>query len=384
MLYYIWFIFSVLLTLAYAFLVYRTHYFWSLAPSFRLPKNYQPTTSISVVIAARNEAHNIVHCLNALANQHFPSHLLEIIVVDDFSEDETADLVRSFSEKHLPNVRLLQMAHTPLPKEASSKKKAISLALAHAKGRLIVCTDADCLPPTGWLLLIEAFHVTKKAVFIAAPVFFKAERGFFERFQNLDMIGMMGATAAGIYGKFSYLCNGANMAYTREAFDAVGGYAHNDDKASGDDMFLLHKVAAQWQDHVHFLKSEEAAVLTHAQPTLAKFVNQRLRWGTKNASYQTARETIVLAAIFFFSWSVIIQCVLGVFNSIFFYIFIFQILIKIIFDYRILSSTTKFFQRRELMRDFLPAVFVHVVYIALVGLLANLVKTYEWKGRSLR
>ncbi|MDQ3276757.1 MAG: glycosyltransferase, partial [Bacteroidota bacterium] len=59
-------------------------------------KIYQPSASpsvaVSVIVAARNEAETLPHLLHDLQEQEYPADLLEVIVVDDFSTDTTADL----------------------------------------------------------------------------------------------------------------------------------------------------------------------------------------------------------------------------------------------------------------------------------------------------
>ena len=67
-----------------------------------------PKSKFSVIIPARNEADNIESCITGILAQNYPSHLFEIIVVDDFSEDETAQIVLKIATQH-NNVRLLQL-----------------------------------------------------------------------------------------------------------------------------------------------------------------------------------------------------------------------------------------------------------------------------------
>src|SRR4051812_19154096 len=57
---------------------------------------YNPSTSVSVIIPARNEQQNILNCIEDLAGQDYPSAMYEIIVVDDHSTDDTAELVDEF------------------------------------------------------------------------------------------------------------------------------------------------------------------------------------------------------------------------------------------------------------------------------------------------
>ena len=66
------------------------------------------------------------------------------------------------------------------------------------------------------------------------------------------------------------------------------------------------------------------------------------------------------------------------------YLFLFQLLVKGVMDYLFLNQVSHFFDRSDLMRSFIPAFFMHIAYIIGIGLMANLVKQYEWKGRNVR
>ena len=47
------------------------------------------------------------------------------------------------------------------------------------------------------------------------------------------------------------MCNGANLAYTKNAFNAVGGFKDIDDIASGDDMLLMYKIDQKYLGALH-------------------------------------------------------------------------------------------------------------------------------------
>ena len=76
---------------------------------------------LAVIIPARDEALNIVRCIQSVLQQNYPEHLLEIILIDDHSEDETASLVEQL---YTSNVRVIRMAEQDLnSKEQAYKKK---------------------------------------------------------------------------------------------------------------------------------------------------------------------------------------------------------------------------------------------------------------------
>jgi len=53
-------------------------------------------------------------------------------------------------------------------------------------------------------------------------------------------------------------------------------------------------------------------------------------------------------------------------------------------DYQLLSMMTRFFDRNDLLKTFWSSQVLHILYVAGIGLLANLKKEYSWKGRVVR
>ncbi|MCK4694576.1 MAG: glycosyltransferase, partial [Candidatus Cloacimonetes bacterium] len=103
---------------------------------------------VSIVIAARNESENISRLLTSLVNQTYPVNLYEIIVADDDSIDNTAEIVKTFSDKW-NNVKLIQVKGR---KEANSpKKNALTQAIETSKGEVLLSTDADCIVGKYWI-----------------------------------------------------------------------------------------------------------------------------------------------------------------------------------------------------------------------------------------
>ncbi len=93
------------------------------------------------------------------------------------------------------------------------------------------------------------------------------------------------------------MCNGANLAYRRRAFLEVGGFRGNDHLPSGDDEFLLHKLAARHPGGIRFAAGAAATVRTAAQPTLGALLQQRVRWASKWRHYQPGGASRGLALL---------------------------------------------------------------------------------------
>lgn len=132
----------------------------------RLPRVSTPPTgeipAISVLIPARNEAASIRAAVEAAL--HSRDVALEVIVLDDHSEDETAAIVRQMASED-PRVRLALAP--PLPTGWCGKQHACATLAQHAAHPLLVFVDADVrLAPDG-LARMAAFLRTGNAALIS-------------------------------------------------------------------------------------------------------------------------------------------------------------------------------------------------------------------------
>ena len=381
---------------------------WRALPEQKISADWQPTERLTVIIPARNEASNIGACLRSILTGSYPANLLEIIVVDDFSEDDTVDKVQRvqaeiLAEQSPVSLRLLcladveSVAHlggvphldTPAFATFSPKKNAITLAVAQARSEIIVTTDADCIVPPDWLRCIAAAMGEPGRVLLTGPVAIHREQGLLQHFQALDVAGMMGITGAGLHLGWQRMGNGANLAYQKSVFEEVGGYAGNEQVASGDDMFLMQKVAARYPEGVFFLKNPAATVLTEAQPTWAVLWQQRLRWGSKNAALPEWPVRLALLTVFLFCWCILLNAGMLMWRLLeapseavqLAALLLFSLSVKAAFDFLLLREMCRWLGRREWLRWFWPSFFLHIAYVAGVGAASVFFKKYEWKGR---
>ena len=353
------------------------------------------STFISVIIPARNESRNIKACLDSLIAQSYPSHLFEVIVVDDHSEDNTAVIIETYADK---NVRLISLKDHVIDRVNSYKKKAIEVAVAQAKGILIITTDADCTAKKDWLQTIAAVYEERKPAFIAAPVSIECKFRFTEIFQALDFMTLQGITGAVVSKKQMTMCNGANMAYERAAFYEVNGFAGIDTIASGDDMLLMHKIYKRYPERVLFLKSRSVIVQTAAAHTIREFFNQRIRWASKADKYDDKRILPVLVVVYLFNCLMLVLPVVALFNNGTVIVHAFTdhltvmvspfetwvalLALKIIAELLLLFPVAKFFGKRNLLWLFPLMQPFHILYTVIAGWLGKFGK-YSWKGRTV-
>ena len=107
---------------------------------------------LSVLIPARNEAHNIVRALDTVLAQDYPD--FEVIVADDRSDDDTRTIVRTVAESD-PRVGLVTCDQ--LPDGWTGKNHALWCAQKEARGELLLFLDADvALDPGAINVMVNA------------------------------------------------------------------------------------------------------------------------------------------------------------------------------------------------------------------------------------
>jgi len=367
---------TIVFFLVYAALLLFYQRAWDGIKDYVIDTN-QPLTFISVIIPARNEQENIRRLLASLQQQSYPAASFEIIVVDDFSTDDTAAVVTGFG---LTNMHLV----TPQVKtQNSSKKKAIEAGIAQARGELVVTTDADCVLPSNWLLAINSFYQSSNASFIAAPVKFSHNNSLLQVFQALDFITLQGITAASVSSGFHNMCNGANLAYRKKSFENVNGFAGIDQVASGDDMLLMHKIWKQEPGKVLYMKSTEAIVTTPPMPSWKAFYNQRKRWASKTLVYEDYRILAVLAFVYLFNCWFFVLLVSAAWHPVHALYALGFLMLKTLIEWPFVQAVASFYQERSLMKWFPLFQPLHVCYTLVVGLTSQ-IGGYEWKGRRTK
>ena len=258
------------------------------------------------------------------------------------------------------------------------KKKAIEKAVLHAKGNWIVTTDADCIVPPNWLLLFHQYIERHQPVFVAAPVMFIKESGVLNQFQLLDFLALQGITAAAVGAGKHSMSNGANLAFEKSAFIAVGGYQGVDQIASGYDMFLMHKMKMTLSNRIGYLFHPDAIVLTKAMQNWKEFFMQRIRWSSKARFYDDRSIFWVLLLVYLFNFSFLWMLLMGHYGSL-----LIALAFKTFFEVFFLDTVAKFYNLQSQLRYFVLYQPLHIAYTILAGLFGQ-VKTYTWKGRRVK
>ncbi|HYG40784.1 MAG TPA: glycosyltransferase [Cytophagales bacterium] len=333
----------------------------------------------SIIIPVRNEEENIRALLEDISKQEYAQDRYEVIVVDDHSTDGTVEKVKSFIHD-FPNFFLIELdLKSPV---ISYKKKAIESGIHLSKGDVIITTDGDCRVKERWLQSINELIVKTGAVCVCGPVTYIKEDRFFTKLQTIEFAALLGSGAATITQKLPGMCNGANLAYKKEAFDSVEGFKGIDNINSGDDELLMHKLLKRYPDDVLFLKNQEGIVYTKANRDLNELYNQRKRWAGKWSYYKSNEVKVLAIFIFVFNAYIALGGIFVLTGLLNVKIFLFHFLLKALIEATFIILVLKFLKKKIHLFHLLLLQIVYPFYTIFFGIVANF-GGYVWKDRKV-
>lgn len=327
------------------------------------------TSSLTVVVAARNEGGRIMHLIADLKAQRHGA--FRAIIVNDHSTDGTrAEVLSAIGND--TRFRLLDL------EGAEGKKSAIEAAIAQADSDLILCTDADCRMGPDHLHTMLAQFGLEGVRMVLGPVILSPAHNVFGTVQAMEMNAIMGVTGGMVRHGHPVMANGANILFRRDDFVGLGGYQGLKHNPSGDDVFLMLRIHRQYPGSVAFCRDFRAVVATAPKADVGEFFSQRRRWLSKRGSYTDSWVNIT-AMVTFLGNLAGLMC-----------LFIIPINKELAFWGLMLKTVPDLMLVRAVQRDLEPrcgwgllllAELYMLIYVPLVGLLPA--GRYVWKDRQI-
>ena len=330
-----------------------------------------PKTSFSIVVPFRNEKENLPNLLHSISLLNYPKELVEVILVDDDSEDKFRIQNLEFRIQMIKNVR----------KSNSPKKDAIETAIQIAKHDWIITTDADCLVQKDWLTTFDQYIQENEVEMVASGVCYVPKSGFLSAFQNLDFLSLQGATIGSFGINQPFMCNGANFAYSKSFFKELNGFQGNETIASGDDVFLLQKAVSFAPKKVGFLLAKESIVATNPVATWSDLFQQRVRWASKSTGYSSVYGKLLALVVFGGNLAWIVSFLLWLVGLLDQNIFMLFVALKFLIDFILIYKTANFFESK--LQYVLASSLLYPFFSVSVAVY-SLFGKYSWKGRNFR
>lgn len=228
---------------------------------------------VTVMVPAHNEGIVIVKTVLSLLSFDYPHDRYEIIVINDNSSDNSAELLRGV-QKDFGEERL-KVINTDNVTGGKGKSNALNIGLKQAKGSVIAVYDADNTPERSALRLLvaELLQSDRLAAVIGKFRTRNKEATVLTRFINIETLSFQWMAQAGRQRLFK-LCTipGTNYVIRREILEKIGGW---DVKALAEDTEISFRVYQMG----YRIKFQPRAVTWEQEPqTLDVWFHQRTRW----------------------------------------------------------------------------------------------------------
>jgi len=222
MLYYHYIIIAILAVILVNFLV--NMFLFKNIRNYLLPESIVKNPPlVSVLVPARNEGENIYRCVSSLLKQDYLN--LEIIVLDDNSMDDTAQIVKEMAKK---DSRVRLVSGLPLKKGWMGKCWACQQLSAHASGDYFIFTDADTVHFNN--TVSKAFASMLSSGLDAISVYPKQITVTFNERMTVPFINFAILTFMPLllvkYAKSAFFSTGIGQffMFKREAYEKMGGH----------------------------------------------------------------------------------------------------------------------------------------------------------------
>lgn len=241
----------------------------------------------SLIICARNEAHNLRRFLPVVLAQEYVS-AWELVVVNDASTDDSALVLQLFQAEN-PRLKVVQITDKTFP----GKKYALEQGIKACKYPNILLTDADCRPASPyWVsnMAETAFqHPETELVLGYGPM--DKVPGMLNRWARFET-----AHTAMQYFSFAragmpYMGVGRNLAFKKTTFERMGGYSSHLHIPSGDDDLLVNAVGTKGNTAICAMP--ESFVFSAAQTTWKQWLRQKRRHLGASTGYRLTHQFLL-------------------------------------------------------------------------------------------
>ncbi|MCE3278247.1 MAG: glycosyl transferase family 2 [Bacteroidetes bacterium] len=245
-----------------------------------IPQNFPPA---SIIICARNEDDNLVEFLPRIFEQDYPD--FEVVVVNDCSFDNSADILKEFAYKH-SNLKIVTIKEDET--YSHGKKIALMMGIKGASNEHLLLTDADCKPRSKDWLKNMMQHFTGETEIVIGYGAYEKQKGFVNKLIRFDTFFIaLQYLSFSIAGK-TYMGTGRNLAYKKSLFFKMKGFASHYHIESGDDDLFVNEAATKRNSQVEI--SIDTHTISRVKRTFKDWFRQKRRHVTTFKHYNSGSK----------------------------------------------------------------------------------------------
>ncbi len=330
---------------------------------------------ISILIPARNEEQYLPACLESLSKSLFPVNQTEVIILNDRSEDRTAEIARAYCNMS-SHFRLINIAEDVAG--LAGKMNVLKQGIDIAAGEIILVTDADCEVSPEWAGALVSYFTEETGMVGGLTLLSKdrSDESLFAKVQSLDWLFLQ-AVAAGAAGSgFPTSILGNNFAFRKQAYLETGGYESIGFSLT-EDMALMQAIRKLDKWGIKYPLSQQTEIYSQPAKSLSELYNQRRRW-ISGGMVGPVSGWIMMVSTFLAHFLPLILF----FTTAPSWITGMTLLLPIVSDISfILSPLTKKIRRRDLLRYFTLFEVYYFLYTTFLAFLTLIPFKISWKNR---
>lgn len=236
--------------------------------------NTSSNSKVTVIVAARNEENIIKNCISSLKKINYDKNLLEIILVNDKSTDNTKSIML-YETKDSRLFKVIDSDKTET-KNLKGKANAINSAIKIASGDIILMTDADCIIPQDWVSETVKYY-SSNVKMVCGFTKIKYSDSFFAKLQALDWLYLQSLASCSSGIGMILSCIGNNLSFKKNVYNEIGGY-ENIDFSVTEDLSIMRRINSDKKYKVIYPINAECSIVTEECKNIKELYNQKKRW----------------------------------------------------------------------------------------------------------
>ncbi|OEK05051.1 glycosyltransferase [Roseivirga misakiensis] len=363
---------TLLLIIFISLLLIQVYFFvrfdWAIKSNNKDAGDHKP--SVSVIVAARNEAENLPKLLELLVKQDHPE--FEIIIINDRSNDDTKLIVESYSAV-IEKVRLINIEE--LPSHWTGKKHAIYQGIQKARNEILLFTDADCLPYSNRWISHMSGPFSKGVDIVLGLSPYQKRKGFLNQFIQFETLFValqyVGFTKLGN----PYMGIGRNMAVRKAKYN-LAWLESNAHLEGGDDDLIVNKLARKGNTAV--VTQKEGQTCSIPETKWSAYFKQKTRHLSAGQYYQKKDRTLlaVFTLSILFGWLLFLSLLVSAINP---YFILTAFTLRSLSFYIIFARIGRKFGSPVNLWAIPLLDLCYSIYYPITGLKALLTKNIQWK-----
>lgn len=331
--------------------------------------DYEP---VSIVVCAHDAYESLVYLIPRLISQDYP--VFEIIIVNDCSEDKTAEYLKNVVRNH-NNVSVVNL--TQRINFFQGKKFPLSVGIKSAKYDLLLLTDADCIPSDNqWIMsMVRKFGTSTEIVLGYGP--YMRRKTLLNKLIRFDTLYTAMQYLSLALCRLPYMGVGRNLSYRKSTFYKNKGFTSHYGITSGDDDLFVSQAADQWNTEVCI--DAEMRVESEPKKTWGSWLRQKRRHYGTGLSYKPKTKlilgTLLLSRLLYYGLIITLLCTSSILNI----LIISLILIHYVTQVVVYSLSAKKLGEKGLVLIFTPLYdCFFTVFTTVMGFFGSVFKPKKW------